>query len=379
MNETSPPRRSAGSIPAPAGRRIRVDVADRGYDILVASGVFAAAETYATLPAGEVALVVSNTTVAPLYADRLVACLRQRFRAVDVVALEDGEQHKTWAGVERIVDGLLAAGGDRRAVLFALGGGVVGDLAGFAAACFMRGIAYVQVPTTLLAQVDSSVGGKTAVNHSLGKNLIGAFHQPRLVVADLETLATLPQRELVAGLAEVIKYGAVADAGFFDWIEHGLDRLLARDGDALTHAVSRSCELKAAVVASDEKESGVRAILNFGHTFGHAIETGTGYGSWLHGEAVGCGMVLAADLSQRLGLIDPAVARRVAALVERAGLPVRLPALPAAELLGLMGHDKKAERGAPRFVLLDALGHARITGVDESRVREVLLDHGALA
>ena len=263
--------------------------------------MLADATTYADLPAGEVAVVVSNTTVAPLYADRLVACLRQRFRAVGLVVLDDGEQHKTWAGVEKIIDGLLAVGGDRRTVLFALGGGVIGDLAGFAAACFMRGIAYVQVPTTLLAQVDSSVGGKTAVNHPLSKNLIGAFHQPRLVVADLGTLATLPQRELIAGLAEVIKYGAVVDADFFAWIETRLDDLLRRDDEALARAVSRSCELKAAVVASDEKEAGLRAILNFGHTFGHAIEAATGYGTWLHGEAVGCGMVLAAELSLRPG------------------------------------------------------------------------------
>ena len=293
------------------------------------------------------------------------------------MVLDDGEQYKTWASVERIVDALLAAGADRRATLFALGGGVVGDLTGFAAACFMRGIAYVQVPTTLLAQVDSSVGGKTAVNHPLGKNLVGAFHQPSLVVADLETLATLPQRELIAGLAEVIKYGAVADADFFRWLEDRLDDLLARDCDALAQAIARSCELKAAIVARDEKESGLRAILNFGHTFAHAIETGTGHGTWLHGEAVGCGMAMAADLSQRLGLIDAAVARRVATLVARAGLPTRLPPLPAAELLALMGHDKKAEGGAPRFILLDALGHARMAPVDESLVADVLLSHGA--
>ena len=377
MTETVTSTRAAAAGTATSGQRIRVEVADRGYDILVASGLLTRPETYAALPAGEVAVVVSNTTVAPLLAEQLVACLRQRFRAVSLLVLDDGEQHKTWAAVERIVDALLAAAADRRATLFALGGGVVGDLTGFAAACFMRGIAYVQVPTTLLAQVDSSVGGKTAVNHPLGKNLIGAFHQPSLVVADLETLATLPQRELIAGLAEVIKYGAVADADFFRWLEEHLEDLLARDPDALARAVVRSCELKAAVVGRDEKESGLRAILNFGHTFGHAIEAGTGYGTWLHGEAVGCGMVLAAELSLRLGLIDAAVARRVAALVERAGLPVRLPPLPAADLLALMGHDKKAEGGAPRFVLLDALGHARIAPVDEGLVRGVLLDHGA--
>ena len=369
--------RFAGAAASASGQTIRVDVADRGYDILVDSGLLTRPETYAALPAGQVAVVVSNTTVAPLLADRLIACLRQRFRAVSLLVLDDGEQYKTWAAVERIVDALLAVGADRRATLFALGGGVVGDLTGFAAACFMRGIDYVQVPTTLLAQVDSSVGGKTAVNHPLGKNLVGAFHQPRLVVADLETLATLPQRELIAGLAEVIKYGAVADADFFGWLEERLDALLARDSHVLGRAITRSCELKAAVVGRDEKESGLRAILNFGHTFGHAIEAGTGYGTWLHGEAVGCGMALAAELSQRLGLIDASVAKRVALLVARAGLPVRLPSLPAAGLLALMGHDKKAEGGAPRFVLLDALGHARVAAVDEGLVRELLLDHGA--
>jgi 3-dehydroquinate synthase len=358
--------------------RIRVDVADRGYDILVDSGLISRPQTYASLRSGAVAVVVSNSTVAPLLADRLIACLRQRFRAVSLLVLEDGERYKTWTAVERIVDTLLEAGADRQATLFALGGGVVGDLTGFAAACFMRGIAYVQVPTTLLAQVDSSVGGKTAVNHPLGKNLIGAFHQPSLVVADLEALATLPQRELIAGLAEVIKYGAVADAAFFDWIDVNLDALLGRDRQALAHAVSRSCELKASIVGRDEKESGLRAILNFGHTFGHAIEAVTGFGPWLHGEAVGCGMVLAAELSAQLGLIDRPGARRLAALVERAGLPVRLPPSAASAMLTLMGHDKKAEGGAPRFVLLDTLGQARIAPVDERLVLGVLLDHGAL-
>ena len=233
------------------------------------------------------------------------------------------------------------------------------------------------MPTTLLAQVDSSVGGKTAINHPLGKNLIGAFHQPRLVVADLETLATLPQRELIAGLAEVIKIGAAADAAFFDWIEANLDRLLGRDPQALALAVRKSCTLKAEIVRRDEKEAGIRAILNLGHTFGHAIEAATGFGAWLHGEAVGCGMVLAADLSHRLGGLDAGSAARVAALVERAGLPVRLPPLPAPRLAELMLHDKKAEGGAPRFVLLDALGRARVAPVEERLVLDVLRHGGA--
>ena len=357
--------------------RIRVDIGERGYDIVVGTGVMTDPATYAPLPADAVAVVVSNSTVAPLYAARLTDCLRGRFRAVGLVILEDGESHKNWPSVERIFDALLAAGGDRRAVLFALGGGVVGDLSGFAAACYMRGISCVQVPTTLLAQVDSSVGGKTAINHPLGKNLIGAFHQPSLVVADLEVFGTLPQRELIAGLAEVIKIGAAADARFFDWIDAHLERLLSRDIQALAAVVKRSCALKADIVARDEREAGVRAVLNLGHTFGHAIEAATGFGAWLHGEAVACGMVLAADLSRRLGMIDATSAGRVAALVGRAGLPVRLPALPAARLAEFMLHDKKAEGGAPRFVLLEALGRARVAAVDERLVLDVLLDGGA--
>ena len=356
---------------------IRVDFGEHGYDIVVGSGLLADDTTYASLPPAAVALVVTNSTVAPLYADRLMSCLRGRFRAVSLVTLEDGESHKNWPSVERIFDALLAAGADRHAVVFALGGGVVGDLTGFAAACYMRGISYVQVPTTLLAQVDSSVGGKTAINHPLGKNLIGAFHQPSLVVADLEVFGTLPQRELIAGLAEVIKIGAAADAGFFDWIDAHLDRLLSRDTQALAAVVKRSCALKADIVGRDEREAGVRAILNMGHTFGHAIEAATGFGAWLHGEAVGCGMVLAADLSHRLGMIDATSAARVAALVGRAGLPVRLPPLPAARLAELMLHDKKAEGGAPRFVLLEALGRARVAAVDARLVLDVLLDAGA--
>ncbi|MGZ5205455.1 MAG: 3-dehydroquinate synthase [Caldimonas sp.] len=372
------PRTAQDPVHGAPGERIGVDIGERSYDIVVASGLLADPQTYASLPAGSVALVVSNSTVAPLYADRLIECLRTRFRSVGLVTLEDGEAFKTWAAVERIIDGLLDAGADRHALLFALGGGVVGDLTGFAAACYMRGIAYVQIPTTLLAQVDSSVGGKTAINHPQGKNLIGAFHQPRLVVADLDTLVTLPQRELVAGLAEVIKYGAAADAGFFDWIEAHLEALAGRDPKALAHAIGRSCALKAMIVARDEKEAGLRAILNFGHTFGHAIEAATGFGTWLHGEAVGCGMVLAAELSVRLGWIDAAAALRLTTLVERAGLPVRVPALSANRLVALMLHDKKAEGGAPRFVLLEALGRATIAPVDERLVLEVLQARGAV-
>jgi 3-dehydroquinate synthase len=248
-------------------------------------------------------------------------------------------------------------------------------MAGFAAACYMRGVPFVQVPTTLLAQVDSSVGGKTAINHPLGKNMIGAFYQPQRVLCDLATLATLPAREFAAGLAEVIKYGPIADADFLDWIEAHLDALLARDGAALVHAVRRSCEIKAAVVGSDERESGLRALLNFGHTFGHAIEAGMGYGAWLHGEAVACGMVLAADLSAELGLVDAAFVRRLRALLERTGLPVVPPALPPERWLALMRLDKKAEAGEIRFVLIDRPGHAIVRPAPDAAVLEVLARH----
>jgi 3-dehydroquinate synthase len=260
--------------------------------------------------------------------------------------------------------------------LFALGGGVVGDMAGFAAACYMRGVPFVQVPTTLLAQVDSSVGGKTAINHPLGKNMVGAFYQPQRVICDLDTLRTLPDRELSAGLAEVIKYGPIADAAFLDWIEAHLDELLAREPAALAHAVQRCCEIKASVVASDERETGLRAILNFGHTFGHAIETGLGYGQWLHGEAVGCGMVLASELSVRLGLMPAAFAERMRRVCARARLPVRAPDLGADRYLELMRVDKKSEGGEIRFIVIEALGRAALRPVPDALVRETLAAHG---
>ena len=354
--------------------RVPIALGERSYDVVIGSGLLDDPSLLAPLRGATSALVVTNTTVAPLYAARLVASLRTRFAQVGVVELPDGEAHKTWASMEAIFDALLGAEADRKTVVVSLGGGVVGDMAGFAAACFMRGVAFVQVATTLLAQVDSSVGGKTGINLAQGKNLVGAFHQPCLVLADLDTLDTLPQRELVAGLAEVIKYGVATDAAFFEWIEANLDRLLQRDKRALAHAVQRSCELKAAIVGADEREAGARAILNFGHTFGHAIEAGAGYGAWLHGEAVGCGMVLAADLSVRRGSIGPAVAERVEALVARAGLPVTLDLAPR-RMVELMRHDKKSEQGVPRFVLLDALGSAHVGEVSERLVMEVLESH----
>jgi 3-dehydroquinate synthase len=343
---------------------VEVQLGDRSYAIRVGSGLLGASSSYRQLPNAGSAVIVSNDTVGALYARPLAAALEQHYPKVEIVLVADGEAFKTWATLQAIIDGFVAAHADRGSTVFALGGGVVGDLAGFAAASYMRGVAYVQVPTTLLAQVDSSVGGKTGINHPGGKNLIGAFHQPLAVIADVDTLATLPRRELVAGLAEVIKYGAIADDAFLAWIEASLPALVAGDKAALAEAVTRSCRIKAAVVAADERESGLRAVLNFGHTFAHAIETGTGHGTWLHGEAVGCGMVMAAELSVRLGLLDPAHARRITAVVAAAGLPLRPPDLGVERYLELMRMDKKASSGALRFVVLEGPGRAALRGVE---------------
>ena len=370
------PALSTASVPVEPLAEVRIDFGPRSYGIVIGPGLLGAAQTYANLSRASTALVVTNITVAPLYEARLRAALVPSYAQVHTIALPDGEGHKTWESLNRIFDTLLANACDRKTVLFALGGGVVGDMTGFAAACYMRGVPFVQVPTTLLAQVDSSVGGKTAINHPLGKNMIGAFYQPQLVVCDLDTLRTLPPREISAGLAEVIKYGPIYDMEFFDWIESHVDALRACAVDALAYAVRRSCEIKATVVAADEREGGLRAILNFGHTFGHAIEAGMGYGTWLHGEGVGCGMVMAAHLSQRLGLVDAAFVARLAALVARAGLPVVGPVLDAADnagrYLALMQVDKKAEGGEIRFVLIDGPGRAVVRSAPEALVREVI-------
>jgi 3-dehydroquinate synthase len=354
--------------------RVAIDLGDRSYSILIGEQLLNAASTWADLPKAAAALIVTNTTVAPLYAQRLQAALAPLYKQVHTVALPDGESYKDWQTLNLIFDELLGKGADRKTVLFALGGGVVGDMTGFAAACYMRGVPFVQVPTTLLAQVDSSVGGKTAINHPIGKNMIGAFYQPQRVVCDLDTLQTLPQREMSAGLAEVIKYGPIADMQFLDWIDVNLDALLARDPKALAHAVKRSCEIKAWVVGQDEREGGIRAILNFGHTFGHAIEAGLGFGEWLHGEAVGCGMVMASHLSQRLGLVDEAFVSRFTALVERAGLPIVGPKLGADEYLHHMRVDKKAEAGEIKFVLIDKPGTAIMRGAPDALVAQVIDD-----
>jgi len=373
------------TMPAIPIRTVPVATPGGSYDILIGQGLLAASATWAGLPRARLALIVTNTTVDALYGDSLAEALAPHYARVERLALPDGESHKDWATLNLIFDRLLELEADRKTLLFALGGGVVGDITGFAAACYMRGVPFVQVPTTLLAQVDSSVGGKTAINHPLGKNMIGAFHQPQRVVCDLDTLGSLPARELSAGLAEAIKYGPIADAGFLEWIESELPALLARDPEALAHAVRRSCEIKAEVVGADERESGRRAILNFGHTFGHAIEAGLGFGQWLHGEAVGCGMTMAARLSHRLGLMAAADVQRLNRLVQTAGLPVVAPRLAApgsdetGRWLELMAVDKKAEAGSIRYVLIDGLGRAVLRPVPEGDVRAVIAEAQALA
>ena len=351
---------------------VAIDLGDRSYQIAIGAGLLDAPETFAGLPQASTAVIVTNDTVAPLYAERLASVLQDRHAQVHQVVLPDGEEHKHWQVLNLIFDALLIHGCDRKTVLYALGGGVVGDMTGFAAASYMRGVPFVQVPTTLLAQVDSSVGGKTAINHPLGKNMIGAFYQPQAVLADTATLATLPERELSAGLAEVIKHGAIIDAGFFGWIEHNIGALRAREPAAIAHAILRSCHIKADVVRQDEREGGLRAILNFGHTFAHAIEAGLGFGTWLHGEAVGCGMVMAADLSQRLGYIDATACGRIVRLVQAAGLPVVAPDLGPGTWIDLMQVDKKNEGGAIKFILLKPLGTAVIQTVAEAALVETL-------
>ncbi len=337
-----------------------VDLGDRGYPIRIGAGLLGDPALIAPYIRGRQVLVVSNERVAPLYMATLLAAL-QGFQ-VDQVVLPDGEQHKTLAVWNRILDRLLEARHNRTTTLLALGGGVVGDMTGFAAACYQRGVDFIQVPTTLLSQVDSSVGGKTGVNHPLGKNMIGAFYQPRLVLADTEVLNTLPERELSAGLAEVIKYGLIYDATFLAWLEAHMDALRACDPQALAYAIYRSCEIKAEVVAADEREAGIRAWLNLGHTFGHAIETEMGYGNWLHGEAVAVGTLMAADLSMRLGWLDAQDVQRVRRLLKATGLPVVPPAgMPAERYLELMAVDKKVLDGAIRLVLLRKLGEATVT------------------
>ncbi|HEV2228902.1 MAG TPA: 3-dehydroquinate synthase [Steroidobacteraceae bacterium] len=339
---------------------LKVELGTRSYPILIGAGLLARAELLRPLVPGRDVLILSNTTVAPLYLPALAGSLAAQ-RRLEVV-LPDGEVHKTLENASRVLDVLVSNRFGRDSTVIALGGGVVGDLAGFVAACYQRGVAFVQVPTTLLAQVDSAVGGKTGVNHPGGKNLIGAFHQPVAVISDTATLATLPPRELRAGLAEVIKYGLMCDAALFEWLEAHISELLAGKAEALAHVVRRSCEIKAMIVARDEREErGDRALLNLGHTFGHAAESATGYRKWLHGEAVGAGLVMAAAMSRELGLVSPEELVRVHTLVERAGLPTRGAGLAPATVLEHMRIDKKVLGGRLRLVLLRRIGNAFLT------------------
>jgi len=357
---------------------LNVALGARSYPIYIGAGLLARPELIVeTLPQKKAA-IVTNSTVAPLYLASLQTALESRGVNVVSVTVPDGEAHKTWETLNRIFDTLLEHRCERGTTLVALGGGVVGDLAGFAAAVYQRGVPYIQVPTTLLAQVDSAVGGKTAINHPLGKNMIGAFYQPLAVVSDTDTLGTLPPRELAAGLAEIIKYGLIRDTPFFEWLELNMSRLSRREPEALAYAIERSCANKAEVVARDELETGPRALLNFGHTFGHAIEAGTGYGAWLHGEAVGTGMLLAAELSHRLGLLAAADVRRLGALLKEAGLPLEPPRLGLERYLELMGHDKKVAGGRIHFVLLKRIGEASVSSEVPRAALADVLDAGAV-
>lgn len=362
---------SSDNIPGLA-HTLTVALGERSYPIHIGSGILEQGELIASRLGQKRAAIVTNEVVAPLYLRRLTEALEACGVASVPIVLPDGEKYKNWETLNHIFDALIAQRCERHTALIALGGGVVGDIGGFAAAVFQRGMPFVQVPTTLLSQVDSAVGGKTAINHPAGKNMIGAFYQPRVVVADIATLDTLPPRELAAGLAEVIKYGLIGDPEFFVWLEENIERLVARDAVALAYAVERSCRNKAEVVAADETESGRRALLNFGHTFGHAIEAGLGYGLWLHGEAVAAGMVLGAQLSRELGLLSEQDVERVARLLKRAQLPVVAPDLGAQRYLDLMGHDKKVEGGTIRYILLRTLGEAFVSEAPADAVERAL-------
>ncbi|MFZ6752067.1 bifunctional shikimate kinase/3-dehydroquinate synthase AroKB [Undibacterium sp. Dicai25W] len=351
---------------------LNLHLGERSYSISIGQELLSNATLLAEKIRGQHVVIVTNTVVAPLYLERLEAQFKSLGKACSAVILPDGEVHKNWEHLNLIFDHLLANKCDRKTTLIALGGGVIGDMTGFAAATYMRGIPFIQIPTTLLSQVDSSVGGKTGINHPLGKNMIGAFYQPQSVIADTSTLNTLPDEELSAGLAEVIKHGAIIDIGFFQWLEQNMSRLRAKDPDALAYVIARSCEIKANVVQQDEREGGLRAILNFGHTFGHAIEAGLGFGTWLHGAAVGCGMVMAAELSFRLGYIDFVSKTRIKQLIADAGLPVIAPDLGEQRWLDLMEVDKKNEGGQIKFILLKPLGTAIITSVPEAVLLETL-------
>ncbi|KAG2445464.1 hypothetical protein HXX76_000082 [Chlamydomonas incerta] len=373
LHAVAAPERAASAM-----KTVEVDLGDRSYPIYIGAGLLNQGELLRKHIPGKRVLIVTNETIAPLYLERVRSALLEGGKLqVDEVVLPDGEEYKNMEVLGKVWDKALESRMDRGVTFLALGGGVVGDMTGFAAACYQRGVHFVQVPTTVMAQVDSSVGGKTGVNHPLGKNMIGAFYQPRVVLVDTDTLATLPDRELASGISEVIKYGLIRDAAFFEWLEANMDRLLARDPEAIAYAVERSCINKAEVVAADERESseGVRATLNLGHTFGHAIETGTGYGVWLHGEAVAAGTVMAADLSYRLGWIDQALHDRIVALMKRARLPILPPAsMTTEQFRSLMAVDKKVLAGKLRLILLRGpLGNCVVTGdFDPVKLEETL-------
>jgi 3-dehydroquinate synthase len=358
-------------------KTIHVELGTRSYPIYIGPNLIDQIELYRPHINGQLSAIVTNATIEPLYADRVENALTSLGQQVVRIVLPDGEVYKTWDTLQLIFDGLLRAGADRKSTVIALGGGVVGDMAGFAASCYMRGIKFIQIPTTLLSQVDSSVGGKTGINHPLGKNMIGAFHQPVAVIADLQTLNTLPARELAAGLAEVAKHGAICDEPFLGWIESNTSALNNYDLKALEYAVVRSCEIKSSVVAADEREGGVRAHLNFGHTFGHAIESGLGYGQWLHGEAVGCGMVMAAQLSFELDYISHADLVRLTSIIKDLNLPITPPKWDANKYLELMAHDKKAEGRTIKYIVLKQLGLAQIQAVSDDVVTKALIASGA--
>jgi 3-dehydroquinate synthase len=350
---------------------VHIALPDKPYDVLIGQGAMASGALLPLVTGRQVA-IVSNTTIAALYGEQVKHLVTPHSSQLISINLPDGEKYKTWETLNLIFDGLLSNRFDRRCLIVALGGGVVGDMAGFAAASYQRGVEFVQIPTTLLSQVDSSVGGKTGINHPAGKNMVGAFHQPKLVLADTSSLATLPMRELAAGLAEVIKHGAITDTQYLHATAADMPELLQFNPRALTDAVKRSVEIKARVVIADEREAGLRATLNFGHTFGHAIESGMGYGEWLHGEAIGAGMVMAADLSWRLGMLPKADRDLLESIIASAGLPVTGPSWSADRYIELMSVDKKAQAGVPKFILLDGLGKAIFTKVDEKPLRETL-------
>ncbi len=360
-------------------RTVHVDIDQAPYSILIGEGLLQSVAAILPLLAQKRVAIVTNETIAPLYLAGLVTQLQQAGVECQSIILPDGEKYKTWESLNQIFDALLTERAERKTTLIALGGGVIGDMTGFAAAVYQRGVPFIQIPTTLLAQVDSSVGGKTAINHPLGKNMLGAFYQPKLVLADLSTLSTLPQREFSAGMAEVIKYGLIDDLEFLVWLEQNIDGLMARDTELIAYAVERCCQNKARIVAADEKEMGQRALLNLGHTFGHAIEAGLGYGAWLHGEAVAAGMVLATYASRAMGHLTDADVARVISLLERAALPVVSPALGHDRYKALMAQDKKVDAGRIKFILLRALGDAYIGELPEVAIDAALLSGCELA